>query len=272
MSTDLQQPISAPETIPSDKFESQGPEVKPTASNWNEEKALKWLQNVSMDFDSLSAEVGPFRRSALHFAAQEGQAPMIRFLLSRGERLERRDTQGKMPLHLACEADRVENVKALIGHCLKNRDELEDEEVFNAKDKALQTPIMSSCIRGHPASLRVFFTPDKAKRTPKVDLWLKDGQGRTALHHAAHNGHTKCAEILLGAIDDPKAYILEKDGQGLTSKDIAVPHRATWKLLDERCNAVTAELDKTFWLTVAAFACIAIGLISGLVLSAFFLE
>lgn len=271
MSTDSQ-PLLQDASLPnSDGKEAPRSDSSATAtanSSWTDEKALKWLQKNAHDFDSLSAEVGPLRRSALHFASFTGQPDLIKYLLTRGERLERRDTSGKNSLHLACEADRVDNIKMILGHCIRNN----DEDMIDSRDDALQTPIMITCIRGYSASLRIFMSRYRNERKPKVDLWLKDAEGCTALHHAAHHGHTKCAELLLANVEDPKAYILEKNSKGQTSKDLATSHRSTFKLLEERSNALLAEMDKTLWLTVIAFAFIAIGLVSGLVISAFYLE
>lgn len=271
MSTDSQPLLQDASSQKSDDNQPLKVDSSTTAtakSAWTDETALQWLQKSSDDFDSLSAEVGPLRRSALHLASLAGQPDLIRYLITCGEQLGRRDASGKIPLHLACEADRTDNVKVILAYCMRTN----EEDMIDARDEALQTPIMVTCIRGHSSSLRIFMSRYKGERKPTVDLWLKDAEGRTALHHAARQGHTKCAELLLANVEDPKAYILEKDPKGLTSKDLASPHRATLKLLEEKCNSLTAEMDKTMWLAVLAFSFIAIGLVSGLVMAAFFLE
>ena len=272
MSSELQTRDLAPSSNSSDVKEAKETASSPTAERWTDKKALNWLQKISDDFDSLSAETGTHRRSALHVVASDGPADLLNFLLSRFERLERRDKTGKNPLHLAVEADRSDNVKAIISYCLEDEDTSVAEEILDARDEAMQTPIMIACSRGHAASLRCFFASYPQDRKPKVDLWLKDKDGRTALHHAARLGHTKCVDILLDNANDPRVYIHEKDAHGLTSLQLARTHRATFKLLDEKNVTLQKEMDSTFWLTVAAFSFIALGLISGLVSAVFFIE
>lgn len=234
---------------------------------WSDSKALRWLQKKNEEFESIYGEVGEFSRSSLHFAALEGPYHLVAYLITRDISVERKDSLGKISLHLACEADRKDNARLLIAHVVSTGN---DSNIIDCRDKQMRTPIMIASYFGHFWTLSTFFESYTHKNLkPKVDLWQKDIKGRTALHLAAENGHLKCIDLLLSSMDDKRSYLLEKDKQGMTAIDLSKSHRAAREMLKKKLNSLKEEKDSAFWLTVLAVGFLLVGLVSGIISSAF---
>lgn len=67
----------------------------------------------SLDVNALEADRLQ-GRSALHFAAQSGGVPAIRFLLNHGAEVDLRNSEGETPLHEAAYSAHPEAIKALL--------------------------------------------------------------------------------------------------------------------------------------------------------------
>lgn len=55
-----------------------------------------------------------FKQTPLHVAAKRNRKDIIKFILSRGAKIDVEDATGKTPLHIACLYNKVENVKVLL--------------------------------------------------------------------------------------------------------------------------------------------------------------
>ncbi|KAK7473421.1 hypothetical protein BaRGS_00035348 [Batillaria attramentaria] len=107
---------------------------------------------------------------------------IVKSLIASGARLEAVDTEGKTPLHMACEGDSYEMVNIM----------LQAGANVKAKDKKGYTPLHVTCGYNNR-------DVTKSLVDAKSDVDASDNNGLTPLHVACINKATDCAEILLRA-------------------------------------------------------------------------
>ncbi|BFZ63817.1 hypothetical protein YB2330_004949 [Saitoella coloradoensis] len=127
----------------------------------------------------------------------------IRALLdARKEQMQRvrgKDKAGKTNLHRACNGDRLEEVKELLGLGAD----------VNVQDNAGWTPLHEASLKGHLEIVK-----ELLGRGAKVDVrGLNDD---TPVHDAAANGHAEVVRLLLEAGADPRAV----NANGETPMDV----------------------------------------------------
>ncbi|XP_059470956.1 ankyrin-3-like isoform X1 [Neocloeon triangulifer] len=120
-------------------------------------------------------------RTALHFAAGKGHVTLAEFLLSKGADVNARDDECKTPLILAAFLSSTEMCRLLV----------DNGADLSAVNKYGDDALHVACLEGKIDNAIYFlglnvFSVDK-----------KGQSGRTALHHAAQNGHVAVSEILL---------------------------------------------------------------------------
>lgn len=250
----------------SDHHPSESNNFNPNSTKkeeWNDETALGRLKEICSELSSLRCE-DSLGRSALHYASWKCSVELVTFLLARLHNADARDAHAKTPLHYACETGRVSNIRALIHHHRRTKGH---DTWLDARDDRQMTPMMSAASNGHLAALSVFFETEMVHH---IDAWRKDIDGRNALHHAAMNGHTSCAEFLIRTVGDA-SYASELDKDGRTAVKLASRQASTKKRIESEIDALTGATKSTneVWLTVVAFAFIALGMISGFIVTLF---
>ena len=135
--------------------------------------------------------------AALHWAAHHGNGYLAHVLLSAGASLHARTKKGLTPLMVACAAGQAASSDVLLG-----ADESLDHLVGGGvKITASKYPAWRKKMLA-----QLFMSPK-----------LRDDNGMTALHHAAHAGSADCAMILLEADFSPRT----KDGAHAIPSDYA---------------------------------------------------
>jgi ankyrin repeat protein len=118
--------------------------------------------------------------TALTFAAQSGNEPVLRYLLHRGADVNAARPDGITVLMLAARADRPAVVREL----------LERKAPIDARDNNGGTALLYAARAGSLAAARVLLQHSAAVESA-------DQQGWTPLMHAAVNGHTDVVTLLL---------------------------------------------------------------------------
>jgi ankyrin repeat protein len=159
--------------------------------------------------------------TAIHWAAQDGHAEVVRFLLSKGARDNNTpdSTMKLTPLQLACEWGYVGVVQVLVQHwgeralleLGKGEEGALHWALVNGHEElvafllrtgmklskmstsvAKRTPLMAACMRDHVGVAEVI-----VQHMGRQVLEETDEQGRTALHRVAMFGRPKVAAFLL---------------------------------------------------------------------------
>ena len=148
-----------------------------------------------MRWDILRRICGILDRELLK-AAECGDADVIETLLSRGARINAKNTQGDTALHLAVRQEGSRQRRAV--EMLAN-----GGATIDAKAKDGATPLRVA-VKGGCAEMATFLMSIGA------DPNARDGQGRTPLHWAVANGNRGLAETLLQNGAD--LHAVDKDG------------------------------------------------------------
>jgi ankyrin repeat protein len=160
---------------------------------------------------------GPGDATALHWAAYVGREETATFLLSKGADAHRRDTNGRVPLIVACWKGHLGVVRVLLQHMGELVLQATDDEGRTAlhwaaiggweematlllsngaqadiRDDRGRIPLIVACRKGHVGVVRVLL-----QHTGAEDLEDTDKKGRTALYWAATEGHEEVVAILL---------------------------------------------------------------------------
>lgn len=106
---------------------------------------------------------GEGRRGAMHLAAMQGRAPMVKYLLDKGLSCETTDAGGQTPL-MAAAASGAEETLAVLLQAGANTD---------AQDMAGQTALMKAAAENKPGVA-------EALVKSFADIYMKDNSGRTA--------------------------------------------------------------------------------------------
>lgn len=158
----------------------------------------------------------------LHLAAEHGQVSVINFLLSQGAKLNLRDGLGCTALHKASENGHTAAVVTLIRA---------GADIY-ARDQASKTPQHPAAQNGHENIVRTLVKEERRsfknqttflhmaaidddsvlaeillRNGASVDT--RDGQKKTALHHAVSRGYEKTAAVLLQAGAQVDSGIIE---------------------------------------------------------------
>ncbi|KAF2639800.1 ankyrin, partial [Massarina eburnea CBS 473.64] len=111
---------------------------------------------------------------ALHWAASEGKAEAVEFLLDHGADIEAKCSRGRTPLILAAEAGHEQVAKVLCTHGAN----------LNTRSRNGGTCLTWAACRNHVEVLEFLLAQ-------KVDIEAQDNKGHTALSLSAHFGHLK---------------------------------------------------------------------------------
>ncbi|KAJ9603384.1 hypothetical protein H2200_012162 [Cladophialophora chaetospira] len=138
-----------------------------------------------------------YKRTPLWWAAQNGQATMIKVLLDEGSALEAKDKSGKTPLSRAAESGHDEAIKLLI----------ERGATVDSEDDRACTPLLLAARQGHEAAV-MLLASHGAFLDSSDSLY-----GRTPLWWAVQNMHEETAKLLAQLGADPMTR--DKSGQTL---------------------------------------------------------
>lgn len=135
-------------------------------------------------------DLGTARRTALHDAAESGDAAFVAsLLLERDSQLDARDSNGLTPLYLAAQSGHAEIVSSLLAAGAS----------ANAVGRFGRTPLHRAVRGGHISVVRALLS------SPGTRLNDRQEGGDSALHEAASNGHTEIVELLIAAGADVNA-------------------------------------------------------------------
>jgi ankyrin repeat protein len=185
-----------------------------------------------------------FGCTPLHYAAQNGRGPILKFLISNGSDIGQRNNEHDTPLTLAACAGKPDVVRTLLSILQLHRDAYIDQ---NSDFSTLLVRIAKidgiSASSGHANVVKTLLREkadpngvDSFSRTALhyaaqhgnlmitqvllqfgADSTLKDREGRNSLHLAAFNGWTDITRLLLTTKVDP----LEADLRGRTPMHLA---------------------------------------------------
>ncbi|XP_052077387.1 uncharacterized protein LOC127715390 isoform X2 [Mytilus californianus] len=163
-------------------------------------------------------------KTPLHLACQNGHMNCVQCLLNNTAVVNDTDSKKRTALHYACEAGNESIVKYLITN----------NASVNNKDLEGMTPLHVACEKGHQYVVK--FLVEK-----KVNINEADTKDKTPLHYACEHRFWNIAEVLILN----KAYVNKSDEQGSTPLHIACEYgnAGVVKLLVEY-KAVTNSKNK----------------------------
>ena len=131
--------------------------------------------------------------TALHCAAQEKHADVVKVLIDAGADIEGKNDEGRSPLLVASDAANVEIVKLLVKAGAGVR----------VTDNEENTCLVLAAYSGHTETVRYLVG------LPEVDVSHKDNKGFTSLYCAACEKHAAVVEVLIdaGADIETKNYL-----------------------------------------------------------------
>ncbi|KAL5008431.1 hypothetical protein ScPMuIL_014012 [Solemya velum] len=200
---------------------------------------VKYLRQLLTIFPNMNIEDQDHHR-LVHYAAVCVSTAPLQFLLERGASPEETDTSGRTALHLACSANKPNNVDLLLKHAQKH----ETDSAFGSKwgigginrpDRFSICPLHLAVSLGHTDIVKILLKygvdvkkPLSAGKNRCTPLMLAASKGyldiarllvqsgavveqrdklkRTALIHAAMNGNTNVLSYLLFLGADPDAF------------------------------------------------------------------
>ncbi|XP_022100669.1 ankyrin repeat domain-containing protein 6-like isoform X1 [Acanthaster planci] len=149
------------------------------AANYGQAEAVKLCVHLGCDLDAQDV----YGCTALHRAAIDNHTDAVRALLLEGCAVDRQDENGNTALHEATWTGYDEIVVALVKQGKAN---------LHASNKYGNKPLHQSCQNGHSETTRILL---RAGSHPNI----KNNNGETALHIAALFGHITCCRILVSA-------------------------------------------------------------------------
>ncbi|KAH8689171.1 Pfs, NACHT and ankyrin domain protein [Talaromyces proteolyticus] len=154
-------------------------------------------------------------RTPLSWAAQEGQAGIVKLLLQTRTTVDEMDMGGRNPISRASEKGH-EVVATLL---------IDREADVNSRDKSGRTPLLYASRNGHEAVIRLLI-----ERGADVNAMSK--YGRTPLQYVSMSGHEAVVRLFI----DRGADINSRDKSGMTPLQYASMsgHEAVIRLLIER--------------------------------------
>ncbi|OAP54920.1 hypothetical protein AYL99_10620 [Fonsecaea erecta] len=181
------------------------------------EKGLRVIVEVLLELPQLQVnEQDPDGRTALHLAAKNGHADIVRLLLKYKAKVDDTDREGRTPLYLAvagrhkdvisillandADVNRVDKVGKTILATAIGEDECLDiiemllektaSPIFRCPENVIS--LISAAAGGHEGEVRRLLDQDIIVDSP-------DGFGYTALYEASRFGHTGIVKLLIDA-------------------------------------------------------------------------
>ena len=150
------------------------------ASQLGKVKIVKQHLNAGKDVNAR----GVWKRTPLHYAADEGHRPVVELLIKNGANVnlkdDETDARGETPLHLAAAKGHVPVVELLI----KNGANV------NAKDESGRTTLHWVSIEGHKEAAKLLIANG-------ADVNAKDDKRLSPLNFSASNNNKEIAEFLI---------------------------------------------------------------------------
>ena len=157
--------------------------------------------------------------SAVHRSAASGNTEAVKAEVSSNPKaVERKDSEGFTPLHVAAAGGHLDTVQYL----------LTSGTVLNAQGSRGETALYLAAGAGKPEIVEALLKAG-------ADTKLATKEGRTPLHKAAMEGDLGSVKALLASGADPKTT----DGQGRTPLDLAERYKK-----GEQASSVISELIK----------------------------
>ena len=170
---------------------------------YNEQLDGMTLKKIIEALQARGAEInatGNDGKTALHYAAQTGQAEAIKELINCGATTEPKDKYGKTVLHYAARSGLVEVIRVLVGPDAKTE----------ATDENGDTALHVAAKYGQVEAIKVLINCDaKTEAT--------DRNGKTALHWSALHGQVEAITVLI----ENGAEINATDDDGKTALQVA---------------------------------------------------
>ena len=182
------------------------------------------LEQLRYLFEGVDIE-SDYAFELLQVALERGHLDVVKFLVSKGADVKRKDGPGNTPLHLASREGHLDIVEFLI---------LEGANV-KARNELKRTPLHLTSIGGH-LDVAKFLVSEGA------DVKKRDAIGNTPLYLASHYGHLDVANFLVSKGAD----VNQKNMDGVTLLHIAseVGHLNVVKfLVSEGANVNTKNED-----------------------------
>ncbi|CAC5423570.1 unnamed protein product [Mytilus coruscus] len=128
-------------------------------------------------------------RSPLYVASRGGFLEIVKKLVSKGSKINKRNAWQMTPLFVACREGNADVVKYLID---SNAD-------LNAADYNRQSPLSIACDNGYADVVTILVEND-------VNVYHADNDHKTPLELAENRGHTNIVDILNGVINRNRPY------------------------------------------------------------------
>jgi cytohesin len=176
--------------------------------------------------------------SALHWACQYGDLPIVKLLIRGGANLDLADSEGFRPLEVAINCGHPKVARYLI-KC----------SASVSKPRNRYSVVHAAAAKGDISTLRTLMQISSARRFPNA----RDMNGRTPLHWAAQDGNVKCARLLLSKGATPSS--LDRHGFAPLHISAAEAHLPFVEVLLR--NGVDIDLPCPAWEggTCLHFAC-----------------
>jgi len=187
----------------------------PSSPDWNGENALHYaVQGESLgavkmiiEYDKSLVNVPQTKGFfPIHFAAHLGNLPILQCLLDNGANIESKDTKKWNALHHATAQNKIECVKFLL-------EKMTPFQVAQSLSRNNQTPLMIAVNHEYIELIELFL-----KTENKVNIFVIDSYGDTALNHAIKHGKKKIVQLLLKQHE----IYRQENAVGLTPTDIAI--------------------------------------------------
>ena len=154
-------------------------------------KAVINLINAGLDANTRDKKLG---KTPLMVAAQNGDLPLMDFLLSKGAAIDSSDKQGNTPLIYAIRSGKIDAVKLL----------LDKGALIDAQNSAGFTPLMWALHKKQPEIAKLLLNKN-------ADISLTDKQRATALMESAQHDLPEMAQLLIAKGADVNATTSEGD-------------------------------------------------------------
>jgi ankyrin repeat protein len=173
------------------------------SQNCNNLNIVKMLVEKGADVDK--GIHGRFGLTALHLAAEKGDASLIRFLAKMGADLDKPDNRQYRALHFACFAGHLEAVRAL----------LDNGSNPNVVNDDSQTPLTAVAVCQNPDDDEIV---GRLLEDPRTDINQRGPKDQTILHIACDNGNERLLETLLKL---PNINVCAEDQEEQTALHVA---------------------------------------------------
>ena len=184
----------------SDGSDYDGDLIRAVMNN-NLDEVLEALNNGA-DASAINMMTG---QSALIYAANNGNAPIVNLLLENGANVNDQDDEGNTPLMIASERGHQETVKLLI----------ESGANMNAQDEYKRTALMRASEDGRSNVVTTLLKKG-------ADVNAKDKWNKTALMKASLNEHDDIVKLIEDHVKEKKQEALSK-ARLVTEKDKKLP-------------------------------------------------